>query len=72
MGYVTDSRVFWLDEKVLQLRDMLDEWISQTRVRHPDEIAKLLGDIWNGMSQSSGVANPSPSSLLTSSCLTKG
>ena len=53
VGYVIDSRlmrVFWPDEKVLQLCDMLDEWITQTRMRHPDAIAKLLGNIWNGAS----------------------
>jgi hypothetical protein len=51
VGYIIDSRlmrVFWPDDKVFQLRAMLDDWITQTNQRHPEEIAKLLGYIRNG------------------------
>ena len=51
VGYIIDSRtmrVIWPDEKVRQLRSMLEDWLARRSSRSPSQIAKLLGFIRHG------------------------
>ena len=51
VGYIIDSRtmrVVWPDEKVQQLRSLLEEWLARRSSRSPSQIAKLLGFIRHG------------------------